>query len=96
MSKDHHHSGPSQEDRAILALLAEELLSARVQLENLADTLCADQAVVTRHMSALQTLDSVGQRQAVIAQIISANDITSTARAVSLEAIARRLSGSAA
>lgn len=96
MSKDHHRGDPSHEDRAILALLAEELLSARAQLENLADTLCADETVVTRHMSALQTLDSVSQRQAAIAQIISANDITATARAVSLEAIARRLSGSAA
>lgn len=79
------------DSRRILAALAEELLHARDQLESLAEDLCADEEVVQRHMRALQLLDSVGQRQAAIAEIISSHDIPTTARANSLEAIMRRL-----
>jgi hypothetical protein len=77
--------------REILAHLADELEFAREQLETLADTLCVDQHVVERHMAALQTLDSVGQRQAAVADIMRARDIVATAYANPLEAIMRRL-----
>jgi hypothetical protein len=77
--------------RVILAQLADELELARLQLESLADTLCTDADVVMKHIAALQTLDSVGQRQAAIAEIIRAGDIVATAQANPLEAIMRRL-----
>ncbi len=79
--------------RAILNLLADELVLAREQLESLADTLCCDAHVVNKFVIALQTLDSVGQRQAAIAEIIRADDIPATAHANPLEAIHRRLLG---
>ena len=79
--------------RLILALLAQELLLGREQLDSLAETLCADPDIVHRHVAALQTLDSVGQSQAAIAQIIQAEDMSTAARTHSLEAIIRRLQG---
>lgn len=82
---------PDADTRRILAALAEELMLARAQLEDLADDLCGDAVVVANHIRALQTLDSVGQRQAAIAEIISARDIAGTARANPLEAIMRRI-----
>ena len=77
--------------RRILAALADELLLAREQLEGLAEDLCSDSVVVENHIRALQTLDSVGQRQAAIAEIIRADDICETAAANPLEAIMRRI-----
>jgi len=79
----------------ILGLLADELVLAREQLESLADTLCGDAHVVNHFISALQLLDSVGQRQAAIADIIRADDIAASARSTPLEAIARRLRSAA-
>lgn len=77
--------------RRILGLLADELVLAREQLEALADTLCCDTHVVNKFIAALQMLDSVGQRQAAIAEIIRADDIAASAFANPLEAIARRI-----
>lgn len=79
------------ETHRLLSALADELLFAREQLEGLAEDLCSDSAVVANHIRALQTLDSVGQRQAAIAEIIRAKDICGTASANPLEAIMRRL-----
>ena len=76
----------------LLAALADELDAARRDLEALAATLCADPDIVLRHLGALQTIDEVGQRQAVAAAILRAPDPLAAAAAVPLEAVRRRLS----
>jgi len=77
--------------RRLFAALAQELRGARADLEGLADGLCADEAVVMRHVAALQTLDEVGQRLAAIAQCLDAADPVASARAITLEKLRNRL-----
>ena len=91
----HPQPATDADTRRILCLLADELVHARAQLESLADTLCGDAHVVNHYIAALQLLDSVGQRQAAIADIIRAEDIPASARSNPLEAIAKRLRNAA-
>lgn len=84
-------SVPDIEMRKILGRLADELITASNQLEDLSDTLCSDINVVKNHITALQLLDSVAQRQTAIAEIIKSADVVTAARSNTLEAIVRRL-----
>lgn len=79
------------ETREILGRLADELITASNQLEDLSETLCSDEHVVKNHIMALQLLDSVAQRQTAIAEIIKSAEIVTAARANTLEAIMKRL-----
>lgn len=83
--------GPDNETREILGRLADELIVASNQLEDLSETLCSDVHVVRNHIAALQLLDSVAQRQTAIAEIIKSAEIVAAARANTLEAIVTRL-----
>lgn len=75
----------------LLDLLAEELDAARGELEALGLTLIADQMVATRHVTALQAIDHIGQRCASIATILRADDLHAASRAAPLEAITARI-----
>lgn len=79
----------SQDD--LLAILADELDAARLQLDALGDRLIGDADVVARHISALQALDHVGQRCASVAAILRAKDRHSASAAANLESITERV-----
>lgn len=79
----------SQED--LLAMLADELDTARAQLEALGVALIGDTKVAARHMTELQSLDHVGQRCASIASILRAEDLHAASHAAKLESIPARL-----
>ncbi|WP_340316622.1 hypothetical protein [Rhizorhabdus argentea] len=76
---------------ALLAMLAEELETAREQLEVLGVALISDSDVTARHISHLQALDHVGQRCASVAAILRAEDRHAASRAAPLDSIAARL-----
>ncbi|WP_380877752.1 hypothetical protein ACFB49_14110 [Sphingomonas sp. DBB INV C78] len=78
-------------DIRILGLLADELDAARATLERLGMALCSNPAVAAQHMAELQSLDDIGQRQAAIATILRAQDISEAAGKITLESICRRL-----
>lgn len=75
----------------LLAMLADELDAARLQLEAMGDLLIGDPDVVARHITALQALDHVGQRCASIAAILRADDRHAASHTASLESITERL-----
>ena len=75
----------------LLALLADELDLARGQFESLGLSLISDQGVATRHVTALQAIDHVGQRCASIATILRGGDTTAAGRAAPLEVITDRI-----
>jgi len=75
-----------------MAALAAELDAAYRQIETLAVALISDPQVAAAHGINLQSLDHVGQRCAVVAAILRADDQRSAALAAPLESIAARLS----
>lgn len=79
------------DEHRILALLADELDASRLALEQLGITLCGNPIIAAEHMSELQSLDDIGQRQAAIATILRAPDIQAAANRATLESICRRL-----
>lgn len=79
----------SQED--LLSMLADELDAARIQLEELGMKLCGNPAVAKSHMTELQALDYVCQRQASVAAIIRSDDMHAASHAATLESITGRL-----
>lgn len=78
-------------DRRILMLLAEELDSARHEIEALGLALCSDAAIAARHVGDLQRLDHIGQRQMEVAEILRAPDMAAAAAKTRLEAMHGRL-----
>lgn len=79
------------DQRAILALLAAELDDALGQLETLGASLCADIAVVQKHLGELQALDHASQRCAAVAAILRADDILAAVQAAPLETVHDRI-----
>lgn len=77
--------------RSMCLQFAEELQVARDEIERLGGALCADPAVVTRHMTALQALDLVGQRQLALAMVLRAPDPATAIAAITLEDLRVRL-----
>ena len=75
----------------LLAMLADELDAARMQLEALGMALIGDSVVAARHMTELQTLDHVSQRCASVAEILRADDLHAASHAARLESIPARL-----
>lgn len=75
----------------LLAMLAEELDAARVQLETLGIALISDAEVAGRHITHLQALDHVSQRCASVAAILRADDRHAASHAASLESITARV-----
>lgn len=76
---------------ALLTMLAEELETAREQLEALGVALISDSEVTARHITHLQALDHVGQRCASVAAILRAEDRHAASHAAPLDSIAARL-----
>lgn len=54
--------------------LSDQLNELGKSLERLGETLCADPAVISSHVGALQEIDRIAQMQFAISAIISAND----------------------
>lgn len=54
--------------------LADQLNELGRSLERLGETLCADPAIISSHISALQEIDRIAQIQFAISTIISAED----------------------
>ena len=61
-------------DDTLKLRLAEELEYARRMLDNMGDALSADQLVVSRHMTSLQSVDIVGQILGHIANVVRSSD----------------------
>lgn len=76
---------------ALRRKLADELENARADLERLGAVLCEDAALTVRHMTALQSLDMIGQKQMAIAAILRATDPESAVASSPLESLRLRL-----
>jgi len=90
MTRHGEKAGPASEDH-LLALLADELDIARVQLEELGMTLIGDAFVAIRYLTELQALDHIGQRCTSIAAILRSGDRIAAGRNATLESIPARL-----
>lgn len=78
---------PSQQQ--LFFVLAHELRGMSQNLEALGQHLCADPAVITSHITALQQLDFIAQSQASIADIIAAEDPVGVCRTARHEHLKR-------
>jgi len=82
---------PAPADPAVRACIAQELEAMRTALEDLGEALCADRALVRRHLTALQAIDELCQRHEHLARILRGADMMAEVRATSLDALRLRL-----
>lgn len=54
--------------------IASELRSIAGALEDLGGRLCSDEAVIARHLEALQAIDALSQRERALADLVEAHD----------------------
>lgn len=78
-----HDTAGRQTSELFLAAAA-RLRSIAIQAEDLGAELCGDPDVVTRHLTALQTIDWLAQNISQIAAVISAEDPASAVDNVQL------------
>lgn len=78
----HELAGSQASDLFIVA--AARLQAIAIQAEDLGAELCADPDVVTRHLTALQTIDWLAQNISQIAAVIAADDPASAVDNVQL------------
>ena len=64
----------SAEAPGLFHAAANRLRAMALQAEDLGAELCSDPDVVTRHLTALQTIDRLAQNISQIAEVISADD----------------------
>lgn len=80
-------SGPAPHLKAAAGILAE--LAA--QVEALGAQLCTDPAVVARHLTALQAIDLIAQKQLHLAELLVAECPHAAVEAMRIEEIKRRI-----
>ncbi len=71
-------------DRSQLAIVARELSALAAEIEDVGAGLCADPAVIVAHMTLLQAIDLIGQRQRALADLLRAADFGDAVAACTL------------
>ena len=71
--------------------VARELELIQSELEDLGAHLCADASLVFAHLTQLQRIDEIAQRQRHLAEILLADDGESAIKSVSLAKLKKRL-----
>jgi hypothetical protein len=71
--------------------IADELVRARGELEQIGESLCVDPAITARHMGALQAFDRIGQHLLGLAAVLHAEDATAAVFETPLERLRHRL-----
>ena len=78
-------------DDALLLRLAEELDYARRMLDVMGDELSSDGLLVSRHMTALQSVDVVGQILGHIANVVRSSDPPGAVERIGMSELKARL-----
>lgn len=83
--------GIGSDQRLYLAEVAAILDELSHEIEALGATLCADGAVVGRHLHELQAIDRIAQKQRSLTAVLLADCMVSAAAEVRLDEVAERL-----
>lgn len=62
-------------DVAQLEIFAQELAALAIDIEAIGSALCADPAVVETHLTSLQSIDLIAQRQRALGGLLLAEDL---------------------
>lgn len=76
---------------ALRSQIADELVRAREEIEQIGEGLCADPAVAARHLTALQAFDRIGQHLLALAAVLHADDAEGAVAGTPLEMLRQRL-----
>ena len=87
-----HPRGPAP---ALFKAAAETLLSMAALVEDLGADLCADPAIVERHLTSLQAIDRLAQHLDQIAAVIGADDPVRAVETVKLSELKTHLANAA-
>ncbi len=71
--------------------IADELVHARCELEQIGESLCIDPAIISRHLGALQAFDRIGQQLLGLAAVLHAEDAAAAVLETPLERLRHRL-----
>ena len=80
-----------QENSVHLTIVAKILNELSGEIEELGAALCGDPALAERHMTALQAIDLIAQKQRWLAEWLRADCSTSAANAIGIETLKQRL-----
>lgn len=86
----HATAGPAPHLKAAAGILAE--LAA--QVEALGERLCADPAIIAGHMTELQAIDLIAQKQLHLAELLVAECPHAAVEAMRIEEVKRRIGNS--
>ena len=76
---------------AHLATIAEVLIELSGEIEGLGAQLCADPALILRHLAPLQAIDMIAQKQRWLATLLRAECPVSAVDSISVDALRERL-----